>query len=214
MLILLDILKYADHIEAISHQNCQKYHVSFLDFKKLYKNCGFLDEKDFKKICHYNPVYTGDDLSDYSFATIAIMIRLLVPTLMHIIGSIGCIIGFFCSIIGFVQKNGITVISAIFYIFGGLTVSMSVLQYVSIVDDEMQPRMKPNAAGEPSSFTYHYQYPFTMSALSFIPVQICIYLQTQMYFSRYPRPDDKTKAVPGLDYLRKSIIWLLLLLTI
>lgn len=80
------------------------------------------------------------------------------------------------------------------------------LQFVSIVDDEMQPRMRPNAAGDPSTFKYSYGLPFTFSALSFIPVQLCIYLQTNIFFTRYPSPEDKTKAVPGLRNLRNVYI--------
>lgn len=33
---------------------------------------------------------------------------------------------------------------------------MGVLQFVCVVDDEMAPRMKPNAAGEPSKFKFQY----------------------------------------------------------
>lgn len=125
---------------------------------------------------------------------------------MHVIGACTCLLAFAFGVIGFVKKNGKNICSAVLYVIGGLTVSMSALQFVSVVDDEMQPRMKPNAAGEPSTFSYSYGLPFTVSALSFIPVQLCVYLQTHIFFIRYPSPDDKTKAIPGLRNLRNVYI--------
>ena len=46
------------------------------------------------------------------------------------------------------------------------------------------------------------------AALSFLPAQLCIYLQTQMYFKRYPTPDEKSKVIPGLDDLCESYFFL------
>lgn len=127
---------------------------------------------------------------------------------MHVAGATVCFLGFVFGIVGFVKKNGYNVVSAICYVLGGLTLSMAVLQFVSIVDDEMQPRMKPKGTGEPSSFSYTYGIPFTIAALSFMPVQLCVYLQIQIYFKRYPSPETKTKVVPGLQILCKSLFWL------
>uniref|UniRef100_A0A914Z3L4 Uncharacterized protein n=1 Tax=Panagrolaimus superbus TaxID=310955 RepID=A0A914Z3L4_9BILA len=160
-----------------------------------------IKQRDYVEPCQWNPIYTGNDLTDFSFATVGILIRLGVPTLMHIIGAFLCIIAFFFALLGYFKKDSRSVISAIFYVIGGLTVSMSVLQFVCVVDDEMAPRMKPNAAGEPSFFSYRYGYSFMAAALSFLPAQLCIYLQTQMYFQRYPTPGEKSKVIPGLEDL-------------
>uniref|UniRef100_A0A1I7TR67 CX domain-containing protein n=1 Tax=Caenorhabditis tropicalis TaxID=1561998 RepID=A0A1I7TR67_9PELO len=74
---------------------------------------------------------------------------------------------------------------------------IAVLMVVCVVDDELAPRMKPNAAGEPSKFSYTYGPPFFSSALSFIPVQICACLHAFLYFRRYPSVVEKLKFVPG-----------------
>ena len=42
------------------------------------------------------------------------------------------------------------------FFYKGLIVLIGVLQVICVVDDEMAPRMKPNAAGEPSVFTFRY----------------------------------------------------------
>uniref|UniRef100_A0A8R1HTZ1 Uncharacterized protein n=1 Tax=Caenorhabditis japonica TaxID=281687 RepID=A0A8R1HTZ1_CAEJA len=76
---------------------------------------------------------------------------------------------------------------------------IAVLMVVCVVDDELAPRMKPNAAGEPSKFSYVYGPPFFSSALSFIPVQICACLHAFLYFRRYPSVVEKLKFVPGLE---------------
>ena len=59
----------------------------------------------------------------------------------------------------------------------GLVVLIGVLQVICVVDDEMAPRMKPNAAGEPSAFSFRYGISFMAAALSFLPVQLCVWLE-------------------------------------
>lgn len=109
----------------------------------------------------------------------------------------------------------------------GLGVMAGVLQVICVVDDEMYPRMKPNASGEPSTFAFHYGnlseegiFPndshcfnyfiglsFLAAAFSFLPIQVCIYLQTSAFFSRFRNPVDKARVVPGLSKLRKYFVF-------
>ena len=62
----------------------------------------------------------------------------------------------------------------------GLVVLIGVLQVICVVDDEMAPRMKPNAAGEPSAFSFRYGISFMAAALSFLPVQLCVWLEVAL----------------------------------
>lgn len=93
--------------------------------------------------------------------------------------------------------------------FLGIVVLIGILQIICIVDDEMYPRMKPNTAGEPSGFTFYYGtlglklinilgFSFLTTALSFLPIQLCIYFQTMNFFKRFPKPMDKCDVIPGL----------------
>uniref|UniRef100_A0A914CBS1 Uncharacterized protein n=1 Tax=Acrobeloides nanus TaxID=290746 RepID=A0A914CBS1_9BILA len=187
------------------NENYTAYGVSEFEDKQLYffmsfiKN--FIGTPEFSYMCNWNPIYTGEDLTEFSFATIGILARLTVPALMHIIGASFCVMAFLLSLYGYWRKDVKTVYAAILYVLGGIVVSMSVLQFICIVDDEMHPRMKPNAAGEPSKFNYKYGISFLSAALCFLPVQLCVYLQTYGYFRRYPTPLSKAVVVPGLREL-------------
>uniref|UniRef100_A0A7E4W5R7 Claudin n=1 Tax=Panagrellus redivivus TaxID=6233 RepID=A0A7E4W5R7_PANRE len=188
--------------EAGYFQVCRTLGKNFTTIKNLEH---YINAAELRRWCHWNSIYTEIDLSDFSFATNMIMIRLGVPTLMHIVGAVLCVFGFVIGVIGYSKRNSCSIISAIFYVIGGLTVAMAILQFVCVVDDEMAPRMKLNAAGEPSLFAFCYGYAFLAAALSFMPTQLCVYLQTQIYFGRYPSPQDKSEIVPGLDDLLAEV---------
>lgn len=95
----------------------------------------------------------------------------------------------------------------------GLVILIGLLQIICIVDDEMYPRMKSNTAGEPSGFSFHYGlfkfkfkkvtlgFSFLTTALSFLPIQLCIYFQTMSFFKRFPKPIEKCNIIPGLSEL-------------
>ncbi|KAI1726019.1 voltage-dependent calcium channel gamma-7 subunit [Ditylenchus destructor] len=157
------------------------------------------------EICVENSIYTGKDLSDFSFATNAILVRLTIPTVLHLAGTLLTGFAFMLSFVGYWKKSSKTLCSAIFYVLGGLAVLIGMLQMICIVDDEMYPRMKPNSAGEPSVFSFKYGYSLMAAALSFLPIQICVYLQTSAYFNRFPKPHQKAIAVPGLSELLQQV---------
>uniref|UniRef100_A0A914NP04 Uncharacterized protein n=1 Tax=Meloidogyne incognita TaxID=6306 RepID=A0A914NP04_MELIC len=86
---------------------------------------------------------------------------------MHCSGALLTAFALLFSFLGHFGHNWKTICSAILYICGGLIVLIGVLQVICIVDDEMAPRMKPNAAG----------FSFMAAALSFLPVQLCVWLE-------------------------------------
>ncbi|CAK5088254.1 unnamed protein product [Meloidogyne enterolobii] len=77
---------------------------------------------------------------------------------MHCSGALLTAFALLFSFLGHFGHNWKTICSAILYICGGLIVLIGVLQVICIVDDEMAPRMKPNAAGEPSVFLLWLQH--------------------------------------------------------
>ncbi|KAI6228957.1 hypothetical protein M3Y99_01176100 [Aphelenchoides fujianensis] len=163
---------------------------------------------DFPRLCVLNPFFTEDDLSDFSLAANLILQRLAVPALLHIPGTVLCSIAVLLSIAGELKRDRRTIIAAMFFISGGLIIFVAVLQVICAVDDEMAPRLKTNAAGEPSLFHYHYGPSFLSASLSFLPLQMCVYLQTSSYFARFPLPFDKSVVVPGLSQMK---LWALAL---
>ncbi|CAB3400455.1 unnamed protein product [Caenorhabditis bovis] len=158
-------------------------------------------ESDYK--CYLNPMFSQRDISDFSLASLAVILRLGYPALLHVSGALVCCLAFFLGVLGHVRMSAYTLFSTITYICGSIVLCIAVLMVVCVVDDELAPRMKPNAAGEPSKFSYYYGPPFFSSALSFIPVQICACFHAFLYFRRYPSVVEKLKFVPGLEAKRK-----------
>ncbi|CCD69319.1 STarGazin (mammalian calcium channel) homolog [Caenorhabditis elegans] len=154
-------------------------------------------ESEYK--CYLNPLLSQVDLTDISLASLAVIIRLGLPALLHVSGALVCCFAFFLGVVGHIRSSFYTLFSSITYICGSIILCIAVLMVVCVVDDELAPRMKPNAAGEPSKFSYTYGPPFFSSALSFIPVQICACLHAFLYFRRYPSVVEKLQFVPGLE---------------
>uniref|UniRef100_A0A915AYL7 Uncharacterized protein n=1 Tax=Parascaris univalens TaxID=6257 RepID=A0A915AYL7_PARUN len=152
----------------------------------------YLSQKEAELQCQWNPIFTGEDLTEFSSATLAIENRLAVPALMHVIGATICYAAFCFGALGHIERNSRTLLSAILYICGGLIVLMGVLQFVCVVDDELAPRMKPNAAGEPSKFTFHYvRRAEVEKAMSVTPIEA---LKRGSLCGVYPPPPMGTKS--------------------
>ncbi|KHN88696.1 Voltage-dependent calcium channel gamma-5 subunit [Toxocara canis] len=191
-----EFLETVFHYRAGYFQMCREHISNVYDTDDI---ALYLSRKESELQCQWNPIFTGEDLTEFSSATLAIENRLAVPALMHVIGATMCYVAFCLGALGHIKRNSRTLLSAILYICGGLVVLMGVLQFVCVVDDELAPRMKPNAAGEPSKFTFQYGYSFFFSSLSFLPLQMCACFHAFLYFRRYPTAIDKMKVVPGLE---------------
>uniref|UniRef100_A0A1I7X8H6 Uncharacterized protein n=1 Tax=Heterorhabditis bacteriophora TaxID=37862 RepID=A0A1I7X8H6_HETBA len=83
-------------------------------------------------------------------------VRLGLPALLHISGAFICCLAFILGVTGHLRRTCFTLISSITYICGSIVLSTAVLMVVCVVDDELAPRMRLNAAGEPSKFGYIY----------------------------------------------------------
>ncbi|KAI6170372.1 Voltage-dependent calcium channel gamma-5 subunit [Aphelenchoides bicaudatus] len=162
--------------------------------------------RNFPKLCVMNPVFTDDDLSDYSFVSSIILSRLLVPAILQILGCGLGIVALFLSFVGQIKHNKQSIYASFCYITSALFIFVAVLQFICAVDDEMNARMKPTLTGEPSSFDFKYGPSFLSTSLSFLPLQVCVYLQTKIYFDRYPLPLDTAQIVPGLGEMLSEII--------
>ncbi|VDM36995.1 unnamed protein product [Toxocara canis] len=148
-----EFLETVFHYRAGYFQMCREHISNVYDTDDI---ALYLSRKESELQCQWNPIFTGEDLTEFSSATLAIENRLAVPALMHVIGATMCYVAFCLGALGHIKRNSRTLLSAILYICGGLVVLMGVLQFVCVVDDELAPRMKPNAAGEPSKFTFQY----------------------------------------------------------
>ncbi|KAI6189781.1 Voltage-dependent calcium channel gamma-5 subunit [Aphelenchoides bicaudatus] len=123
--------------------------------------------RNFPKLCVMNPVFTDDDLSDYSFVSSIILSRLLVPAILQILGCGLGIVALFLSFVGQIKHNKQSIYA---------------------------------------SFCYITRPSFLSTSLSFLPLQVCVYLQTKIYFDRYPLPLDTAQIVPGLGEMLSEII--------
>ncbi|KAF8356366.1 stg-2, partial [Pristionchus pacificus] len=188
-----------EQLEAVFDYNAGYFEVCREFLKKENDSINLEDiaknEADYR--CHLNPLFSRQDLSDFSVASLAVILRLGLPALFHMCGAFICSLAFMLGVAGHVRKTFYTLLSSISYICGSIVLSTAVLMFVCVVDDELAPRMKPNAAGEPSKFSFKYGAPFYSSSLSFVPVQICACLHAFLYFRRYPTVVEKLKFVPG-----------------
>ncbi|EYB82237.1 hypothetical protein Y032_0364g3570 [Ancylostoma ceylanicum] len=107
--------------------------------------------------CYLNPLFSHEDLTDHSVASLAVIMRLGLPALLHLTGSFISCLAFVLGVTGHLRKTCYTLLSCINYICGSIILSTAVLMVVCVVDDELAPRMKPNSAGEPSKFSYLYE---------------------------------------------------------
>uniref|UniRef100_A0AC35TYY4 Uncharacterized protein n=1 Tax=Rhabditophanes sp. KR3021 TaxID=114890 RepID=A0AC35TYY4_9BILA len=158
----------------------------------------------FQTECHWSNSFYDDELSDYSTATLAILQRFFIPSTMQIIGAFLTATAFFLTLLGFYDKSAKILYSGILYEVGAIIVTMSVLNVVCIVDDEMSSRIKPNAAGEMSLYRFSYAWGFFSSALSFLPFQVCTYIQVALYLRQFQSLDQIEKVVPQLSHIGKS----------
>uniref|UniRef100_A0A0K0EER0 Uncharacterized protein n=1 Tax=Strongyloides stercoralis TaxID=6248 RepID=A0A0K0EER0_STRER len=189
-----DIINLMYEFDAGYFHVCRKYIFNENITEYFYENETFYFETE----CHWSSSFSLDELSEYSTATVAILQRIFIPSTMHIIGCFLNITALILGVYGYFDKSLKTLTSAIFLTIGSLSVAVAVLQVVCIVDDEMSSRIKPNAAGELSLYSFKYNWGFFTSALSFLPFQVCIYCQVVLYMRRFKNLNDIQKVVPGL----------------
>ncbi|KAI6213678.1 hypothetical protein M3Y94_00179300 [Aphelenchoides besseyi] len=172
----------------------------------------------FPRHCVLNPFFYGRRFERLQFRCNGH--RLAVPAVIQISGTVLNVIALLLSIVGEFRCDKRTIVATMFYVTGGLFVFVAVLQVICAVDDEMYPRMKPLASGDLSPFNFHYDkydvedtfrmsilgLSFLSTSLSFLPLQVCVYFQTNIYFGRFPLPSDVAEIVPGLTQMINETI--------
>lgn len=72
------------------------------------------------------------------------------------IGSVLGAVALVLSFLGPFKHNKQSIYASFCYIISALFIFVAVLQFICAVDDEMNSRMKPTLAGEPSHFDFRY----------------------------------------------------------
>ncbi|KHJ49466.1 hypothetical protein D918_00593 [Trichuris suis] len=92
-----------------------------------------------------------------------------------------------------------------FSIAGGaiasILLSIGLMQFICVVDDEMNTRLKPTSEGEPSKYKSYYGSSFLLTAMSFMLLQLCALNELHVFLQLYSASEDKLKIVPGLNRL-------------
>ncbi|VDP01569.1 unnamed protein product [Soboliphyme baturini] len=95
------------------------------------------------------------------------------------------------SFFGFLRKDIRTLIASMTYILSGIIISMSVLQFICVLEDEMNTRVKPTPEGEPSKYRSYYGWSFVLASCSFIFIQVCALIELLIYLRRYNTIEEK-----------------------
>ncbi|EPB68097.1 hypothetical protein ANCCEY_12814 [Ancylostoma ceylanicum] len=68
--------------------------------------------------CYLNPLFSHEDLTDHSVASLAVIMRLGLPALLHLTGSFISCLAFVLGVTGHLRKTCYTLLSCINYICG------------------------------------------------------------------------------------------------
>uniref|UniRef100_A0A915HWF0 Odorant receptor n=1 Tax=Romanomermis culicivorax TaxID=13658 RepID=A0A915HWF0_ROMCU len=103
-----------------------------------------------------------------------------------------------------------------------ILMSVAVLQYVCVVDDEMGTMMKKTPEGDDPLYKFDYGYAcytihdalqcaitwsFIAASLSFLCIEGSALIELLLFLRRYPTLEDKMKIVPGLqDKVQRAVL--------
>ncbi|CDW53387.1 hypothetical protein TTRE_0000165101 [Trichuris trichiura] len=111
---------------------------------------------------------------------------MLLMLFLHFIALLLASVGFIFAVNGYMQNNKkcITADSIL-----GILLSIGLMQFICVVDDEMNTRLKPTTEGEPSKYKSYYGNYFHEEAFLHVFLQL------------FSASEDKLKIVPGLNRL-------------
>ncbi|KFD57774.1 hypothetical protein M514_01444 [Trichuris suis] len=142
-----------------------------------------------------------DDLTSFSIAGGAIASRMLLMLFLHFIALLLASVGFIFAVNGYMQNNKKCITAAVVHVMAGILLSIGLMQFICVVDDEMNTRLKPTSEGEPSKYKSYYGSSFLLTAMSFMLLQLCALNELHVFLQLYSASEDKLKIVPGLNRL-------------
>uniref|UniRef100_A0A5S6QNS2 Uncharacterized protein n=1 Tax=Trichuris muris TaxID=70415 RepID=A0A5S6QNS2_TRIMR len=142
-----------------------------------------------------------DDLTSFSIAGGAIGSRMLLMLFLHFTALLLTSVGFIFAVNGYLHSNKKCITAAVVHVMAGILLSICIMQFICIVDDEMNTRLKPTSEGEPSKYKSYYGSCFLLTAMSFVLLQLCALNELNIFLELFSSSEEKVKIVPGLSRL-------------
>ncbi|KAL1243130.1 Voltage-dependent calcium channel gamma-5 subunit [Trichinella spiralis] len=143
-------------------------------------------------------VANADVLISFGVTSGAIANRMLLMLALHFIALLLTFVGFGFTINGYLKSNKQSIFAAVIHIAAGICISVCIMQFVCVVEDEMSARVKPTAEGEPSKYKSYYGISFFLIATCFVLLQISILAELKIFLLPYSSTNDTLVIVPGL----------------
>ncbi|KRZ45937.1 Glucose-induced degradation protein 4 -like protein, partial [Trichinella pseudospiralis] len=124
--------------------------------------------------------------------------RMLLMLALHFIALLLTFVGFGFTINGYLKSNKQSIFAAIIHIAAGICISVCIMQFVCVVEDEMSARVKPTAEGEPSKYKSYYGISFFLIATCFVLLHISTLAELKIFLLPYNSTNDMLLIVPGL----------------
>nr|XP_022319150.1 voltage-dependent calcium channel gamma-7 subunit-like isoform X1 [Crassostrea virginica] len=99
-------------------------------------------------------------------------------------------------VVGVVRGSAQTLIGGIIYIVAGLCTAVSIVLYITYVNDGVH---YADPEKEDNHFEYRYGWSAYVLTLSYLSSQVAAVLCVTLFLQRYPRLDDLVRLIPGLD---------------
>lgn len=104
--------------------------------------------------------------------------------------------GFICSIFGNYKRDRKTIIAAVLYISSGLCLSVSVILFISRINDEVSFEMSQFC----QDFEYRYGWSFYLIGLSFVVQETSAVISIKLYLiNSLNSVGDMVRIIPGLE---------------
>ncbi|XP_045211536.1 voltage-dependent calcium channel gamma-5 subunit-like [Mercenaria mercenaria] len=104
--------------------------------------------------------------------------------------------GFICSIFGNYRRDKKTIVAAVLYISSGLCLSVSVILFISRINDELSLQN----ANSCTDFEYSYGWSFYLIGLSFVVEETSAVISIKLYLiNSLKNVGDMVRIIPGLE---------------
>lgn len=99
-------------------------------------------------------------------------------------------------VVGAVKASSQTLIGGIIYIIAGLCTAVSIVLYITFVNDGVH---YAGPEKEDSYFEYRYGWSAYVLTISYLSSQVAAVLCVTLFLQRYPNVSDLVRLIPGLD---------------